>query len=754
MDYFLFIVGVLLVLALLDVVVGVTNDAVNFLNSAIGSKVASYTTIVLIAVAGIIIGSVFSSGIMEIARKGIFYPQHFTFEVLMIVFLAVMLTDIILLDIFNSLGLPTSTTVSIVFELLGASLMSGFLFSMAENDTISEVWKYINFDSTSSIVSGIFLSVLIAFSAGAIIQYVLRLLFTFNFESKLKSYGVLFSAAGITSIFYFLLIKGLKGTTIVTATANEWIQQNVLVILFSLFVVSFAILFILKQTINFNPLKAVVLLGTFSLAMAFAGNDLVNFIGVPITGLLAYQNWLGSGVPANEYFMEYLAGNDVIVPNFMLLIAGLVMGLTIWLSSKAKKVTETEVNLGRQDEGDERFKPNMVSRSIVNSSLMFGKLFSVIIPRSITNRYRTTIEEKKIREATSSQDAPAFDLVRAATNLVIASIIIAWATSEKLPLSTTYVTFMVAMGSSLADNAWGRDSAVYRVAGVLSVIGGWFVTAFIAFCVSALMAFVMFQGGRTATYIVVGIVLIFIIASQIRFSKKEKEVKRTKDRLEVLRSSDLDTVQKYQSLVSSSVSEIAISYSLIMEGLTKGRLSKLEKAHRNLHDLDKHAGYLRRQSIKYIKSLSTDDQQTAQAIVLSSDFIQDLTQSTKFLADDALYFVKNLHVISDQKFLEDLKSLDERMSNFFNIVLVTLEQTADEELEMVRNERNKVREYINERLEFQMQYINQHKPSTKEGVLQTNVFLQSRDIQAVLMRISKMFIQLYEDRIVEKQEDN
>lgn len=749
MDYFIFLVGVLLLLAVIDLVVGVSNDAVNFLNSAIGSKVASFRTIIIIAIVGVVIGSVFSSGIMEIARKGIFYPQYFTFEVLLIVFLAVMLTDIILLDVFNSLGLPTSTTVSIIFELLGASLMAGFLLSMSKNETISEIWKYINFESTNNIISGIFLSILIAFTAGALIQYVLRLLFTFNFEKKLASYGVLFSSLGITSIVYFLLIKGLKGTTLFSAETSQWIHENTTIILAGILVVAIVVLYLLQKLYKVNPLKIVVLMGTFALAMAFAGNDLVNFIGVPITGLLAFQDWAASGIPSDQYFMDYLAGNDVIVPNYMLLIAGIIMGLTMWLSAKAKNVTETEVNLGRQDEGDERFKANLISRSIVNSSLTFGKIFSVIIPQPIMRRYRTTIQEKKLIEATESQDAPSFDLVRAAVNLVIASSIIAWATSEKLPLSTTYVTFMVAMGSSLADNAWGRDSAVYRVAGVLSVIGGWFITALIAFSVSAVFALIMYKGGRGGTYALMGIVFVFIVVSNIRFNKKVKEKQKNEDRLKVLADSDLNTVQKYQSIVSSTVSEIAINYNLILDGLIDGNLAKLESANKALGDLEKHGHQVRVKSIKYIKSLSINDKQTAQAIVLSSDFIQDLAQSTKSLSKEALYFVKNLHVVSDLEFLKDLKKLDSRMGEFFNIVLVSLEQTADENIQDIRAERDKVRAYINERLDYQIAYINKTKPSTKEGVLQTNVFLQSRDIQAVLMRISKMFINLYENRIIE-----
>lgn len=748
MDFYIFVIGVLLLLAAVDLIVGVSNDAVNFLNSAIGSKVASYKTIILIAVAGIVIGSVFSSGIMEIARKGIFYPQHFTFEVILVVFLAVMLTDIILLDIFNSLGLPTSTTVSIVFELLGASLMAGILFSMAKNESINDIWKYINFETTQSIVSGIFLSVLIAFTAGALVQYLCRLLFTFQIEEKLHKFGAIFSGFGITSIVYFLLIKGLKGTTILSKSTSKWIVDNTWLILGILFLISTVILWAFQKFGKVNPLKIVVLAGTFSLAMAFAGNDLVNFIGVPITGLLAYQNWISTGLPANEYYMDYLQGSDVIVPNYMLLISGIIMGMTIWLSSKAKKVTETEVNLGRQDEGEERFKPNAISRSVVNSSLTFSKIFGIIIPSSVTQRYNTSFEKKKLKEATQTQDTPAFDLVRASVNLVIASIIIAWATSNKLPLSTTYVSFMVAMGSSLADKAWGRDSAVYRVAGVLSVIGGWFITALIAFSVASVFSFILYKGGQTGTIILIAVVFSYIIISQIRFSQKEKKSKKTKDRLKVLENEDMNTVQKYQSLVSTAVSEIATSYNMTLDGLIEGDISKLEKANEALKDLEEHGYNLRSKSIKYLKSLQMNDRQVAQVIVMSSDFIQDLTQSTKSMSDEALFYIKNLHTISNPKFLNDLKILDEKMEEFFNLVLVSLEQTKNENFETIKKNRNAVRSFINENLDTQISNINAEKPSTKEGVLQTNVFLQSRDIQAVLTRISKIYLKLYEERVL------
>ncbi|WP_018675499.1 inorganic phosphate transporter [Riemerella columbina] len=747
MEYFVFVVVLLFVLAISDLIVGVSNDAVNFLNSAIGSKAAPYKTIIFTAIVGILLGSVFSSGIMEIARKGIFYPQYFTFDIILIVFLAVMLTDIVLLDVFNSLGLPTSTTVSIVFELLGASLISGILFSMAKDEKLSEIGKYINFESTTNIVSGIFLSILIAFTAGVVIQYLCRLLFTFQYQNKLSRYGAVYSGVGITVIIYFLLIKGLKGTTLISASGRAFISEHTWIILGSIFIVASLILLVLQKTFKVNPLKIVVLAGTFSLAMAFAGNDLVNFIGVPITGFLAYQNWMDSGVPANELYQTYLASGDVIVPNYMLIIAGIIMGLTIWFSAKAKKVTETEVNLGRQDEGDERFKPNAVSRSIVNSSLVLSNILGVIVPSSIVKRYNNSFEKTKLQEATVVQDKPAFDLVRAATNLVVASILIAWATSLKLPLSTTYVSFMVAMGSSLADKAWGRESAVYRVAGVLSVIGGWFITALIAFTVSALFAFILFKGGQVGTYILVAVVFTFIIASQVSFSKKEKKKKTASDRLSILDQQDLNLVEKYRSLVCAAISEIAQSYDLVMRGLIEGDVNRLQKAHQAILDLEEHGIKVKTKSIKYIKGLTSGDPKTSEVLLLSSDFIQDLTQSTKSLSNEALFYVKNLHQITDKNFKKELEVLNEKMHQFFNHILVSLEQPESESLDDIRNLRNDVRSFINQQLEAQIKTINQNQPSTKQGILQTSVYLQSRDIQAVLMRISKIFLKLYDKKI-------
>jgi len=741
MTFIIFLVVVLFILAISDLIVGVSNDAVNFLNSAIGSKAAPYRVILITAIVGIILGSFFSSGIMEIARKGIFHPEYFTFDKIMWVFLAVMLTDIILLDIFNSLGLPTSTTVSIVFELLGAAMVVGVLFSIEKNDSISEAFKYINFDSTISIITGIFLSVFIAFTCGVIFQYLFRQLFTFDYTKRLKQFGALYAGLGITSIVYFLLIKGLQGTTLFSAHSVAWVTNNIVFILPTLFIVVVLICFILQRYAQMNPLKIVVLAGTFALAMAFAGNDLVNFIGVPITGFLAFKNWVASGVPADELYQTYLSSDDVAVPNYMLLIAGVVMSLTIWFNAKARKVTETEVNLARQDEGEERFKANAVSRSIVKSSLMLGNLISVFLPRSTYKNYRLTIEKNKIQKATNVQgeDSPAFDLVRASSNLIIASILIAWATSMKLPLSTTYVTFMVAMGSSLADRAWGRESAVYRVAGVLSVIGGWFITAVIAFVAAGLFALILYKGGVTGTFILIGITLIYIIFSHIKFAQKEKKAQKLKGKFTVLEASDLDLFERNKRMVNNVLSEVSQNYHNTIQSLNENNISQLKKVNMDMDEMVQYGFKIRAKSIKYIKELQTTDKETAEVILYSTDLLQDMIQSAKFLSEESLEYINNLHQAPQKSFIKTIEKLNGKMEVFFKLTVQGLSDPRNIDYDFIRKNRDELREFINTHLDKQITEIQHKNLSTKQAILQTNIFLQSRDILAVMLRISKMY---------------
>ncbi len=740
MAFLIFIVIILFLLAITDLIVGVSNDAVNFLNSAIGSKVATYRTIIIIAAVGVILGSVFSSGIMQITRTGIFHPEYFTLDKILWIFLAVMMTDIILLDIFNSLGLPTSTTVSIIFELFGAALVAGVLFSIEKQESVSVMLKYINADSILSIITGIFLSIVIAFTLGIIVQYLCRLAFTFNYTENLKRYGALFAGLGITAIFYFLLIKGLKGTTLLSESVRQWVATNTTLLLGVLFVSGTIISGLLQRLAGINPLKVIVMMGTFSLAMAFAGNDLVNFIGVPITGFLAFQNWKTTGIPADQYYQDYLASNDIVVPNYMLLAAGIIMALTLWLNAKAKKVTETEVNLGSQDdEGEERFQPNAVSRSIVKSSLMLGNFFSIIIPKSVRDYYDLSFQKSKIRKATVVHDRPAFDLVRASVNLVLASTLIALATSMKLPLSTTYVSFMVAMGSSLADKAWGRETAVYRVAGVLSVIGGWFVTAIIAFSVAGIFVLILIKGKIVGAIILLVLVGLYMFLSHLNFIKKEKKSKSEAEKLNLVPPNELEIYSGNKKIVVDNLIVLMSLYSKVLEGLKNYDSELLEKEYKKIKEMEIYGFKLRAQSIRFIKNLEQPVADPSQILLFSTDFLQDITYSSMIMGEESLHYIQNLHKKPGNEFIKVIEELRFKMNTFSTLVIEALQQENFHNLEIIRIARDDVREYINSELDKQVKLIRIEKPGTKQAILETNILLQSRDILAVLLRIFKMY---------------
>lgn len=511
MDSYFILVLILLVLAVADLMVGVANDAVNFLNSAIGSKVASRCTILITAAIGVFIGASFSSGMMEVARKGIFNPSFFTFSDVMVIFLAVMITDILLLDFFNTLGLPTSTTVSIVFELLGASVITGLLMmSSRDVEGAQSLIDLINHEKAIQIIAGIFLSIGVAFTIGAVVQWLSRFIFTFRLNKTQRLYGAPFAGVAISIIIYFLLIKGVKGASFATEGFKEAITSNTSSILLISLISATLLSLILQRVFHINPLKVVVLLGTLALAMAFAGNDLVNFIGVPISGYMSYQLWSVSDVPANEFLMDKMAG-EVQTPSFLLYGAGLVMMLTLWFSAKARKVTDTQVKLSAQGAVEERFKPNALSRGIVAAANSFANFFTRTLGRKTKIIIDTRFRIAKVNEL----DLPAFDLVRASVNLMVASILIAFASSMKLPLSTTYVSFMVAMGASLADRAWGAGSAPYRVAGVFNVIGGWFLTALGAFTASGIIALCIYYGGTWVAITLFAIAMIILAKTNL-----------------------------------------------------------------------------------------------------------------------------------------------------------------------------------------------------------------------------------------------
>ncbi|MBF0646289.1 inorganic phosphate transporter [Desulfuromonas acetoxidans] len=508
-EFFMVGVGILIIIAIIDIVVGVSNDAVNFLNSSIGSGVATRRTIMIIASLGIIAGVTFSSGMMEVARKGIFHPEFFTMPELLTVFLAVMITDIILLDLFNTYGMPTSTTVSIVFELLGAAVVVSLLKIISAGDGLSTIANYINSAKAFTIIMGILLSVAVSFVCGAVAQFFTRLLFTFDYRQRIKRYGALWGGLALTSITYFILVKGAKGASFMTAENISWIKGNTLLLIGIIFVSSAVILQIL-QLMKVNILKPIVLIGTFALAMAFAANDLVNFIGVPLAGLHAFKSAIATADPLTVTMGAL--DKKVHSETLYLLIAGIIMVLTIWISRKSRSVSETEISLSQQDEGAERFESIGLSRAIVRLVLHIFDTAKLVVPKPVRHLVSRRLDPTAAPLPTEGGTTASFDLLRASVNLMMASAVISYATSNKLPLSTTYVTFMVAMGSSFADQAWGRESAVYRITGVLTVIGGWFMTAVIAFTCAATFATVIFYGQA------LGVIVLILLAAGLIYN--------------------------------------------------------------------------------------------------------------------------------------------------------------------------------------------------------------------------------------------
>ena len=531
---FLGIVVFLFLLAIFDLVVGVSNDAVNFMNSAIGAKAASFKTIIAIAALGIFIGATLSNGMMDIARHGIFRPEQFYFQELMCIFLAVMVTDVVLLDIFNSLGMPTSTTVSMVFELLGGTFVLALIKIAGDETGMLGFADLLNTEKALSVILGIFLSVAVAFFFGTLVQYLSRLLFTFNYTKKLKYTIGLFGGVAVTAIIYFMLIKGLKDSSFMTPENKHWIQENT-AMLIGCFFVFFTILMQVLHWCKVNVFKIVVLLGTFALALAFAGNDLVNFIGVPLAGYSSFIDYTTNGTAAGPdgFLMTSLLG-PAKTPWYFLIGAGAIMVYALCTSKKAHNVIKTSVDLSRQDEGEENFGSTPIARTLVRFSLTLANGISRITPPSA----KRWIDTRFRKDEAIIADGAAFDLVRASINLVLAGLLIALGTSLKLPLSTTYVTFMVAMGTSLADRAWGRDSAVFRITGVLSVIGGWFITAGAAFTICFFVTFVIHFGGTIAIIALIGLAVFMLIRSQVMYKKRKEKEKGNATIKQLMQSTD------------------------------------------------------------------------------------------------------------------------------------------------------------------------------------------------------------------------
>lgn len=602
---YLCIVVFLLCLAVFDLFVGVSNDAVNFLNSAIGAKVAKFRTVLIVASCGVALGAVMSSGMMDVARHGIMQPSNFTFYDVMTIFLAVMVTDVIVLDMFNTLGMPTSTTVSLVFELLGGTFVLAAI--KIANDPNLSFGDLLNTDKALSVIVAIFVSVAIAFFFGIVVQWISRVIFTFNYKKHSRYSIAVFGGIAFTALAYFIFLKGMGNSRYLNEDLREWIQANTRILLFYTFVISTIVMEVF-HLLHINVFKFIVLMGTFGLAMAFAGNDLVNFIGVPLAGLDSYNDFMtnANGTSDTTYMMNSLNGSAQ-TPPFYLLAAGVIMIIAMATSKKARNVIKTSVDLSRQDEGDEMFGTSRAARSIVRVTQESNSWIMQYMPLCV----KRWIDSRFNKQEAELNDGAAFDVVRAAVNLVLASMLITVGTNYKLPLSTTYVTFMVAMGSSLADRAWSRESAVFRVTGVISVIGGWFITAAVAFGACAVVCLSMFYGGALVKVLFIMLVVVLLIRSNRQYAKKEKDGDKDNVFRLMMHTRDpeivWDLLTKHVSRTQSFTTRFAIDeFNQIIDGLECERPKTLRKVSSDLTKEKDMLKKYRRQELLALKRVPSD----------------------------------------------------------------------------------------------------------------------------------------------------
>ena len=746
-NLYLLMIAALAILAIADLVVGVSNDAVNFLNSAIGSKAVSFKTIMIVASIGIACGAIFSSGMMEVARKGIFNPGMFMFSDIMVIFMAVMITDILLLDFFNTLGMPTSTTVSIVFELLGAAVAVALIKIGADNGSFTDVLTYINTEKATQIIFGILLSVIVAFSVGALIQYISRLLLSFNFEKKAKWVGALFGGIALTSIMYFILMKGIGGTSYAKEsysflgehTIKDFLEDFVLVIVLINLIFWSLLSYVLTVIFKINIYKIIIIVGTFALALAFAGNDLVNFIGVPIAAWQSYTAWVTSGVPANEFAMTIL-GEKVPTPTMLLFIAGMVMVITLWFSSKAKSVVKTSLDLSSQGETKERFEPNFLSRGLVRGSILISKYFSAIIPESLQNNIEKQFEKPVIELVQGKKhELPAFDLVRAAVNLMVAGVLISIATSYKLPLSTTYVTFMVAMGTSLADRAWGSESAVYRVAGVLNVIGGWFFTALSAFIASGLAAYLIYLGGATMIAILLLIAVALLVRNSLSHIKKSKEIKAE----DSLNRAESRSVQGVIEESADNIAKVLKRVSKIQEntinGLIKQELPTLKKAKNTVGKLESEIEDLQNNIFYFIKNL---DESSVSASTFYIDVVgdlQDIAQSVGFISKVSHKHIHNNHKGLKVNQAKELKEISEKLNHLFGKMREIFETRSFGKIEAIIEEKKELLNDVSRYAQKQVERTRTTESSPKNTTLYFSILLETEDLIKATMSLLELY---------------
>jgi len=734
-NMYLFMLIAITVLAVADIIVGVSNDAINFLNSAIGSKAISLKTIMIVASLGIFIGAVFSSGMMEVARKGIFIPAQFEFGEIMLIFMAVMITDILLLDFFNTLGLPTSTTVSIVFNLLGAAVvMSLIKISASDSETFADLGNYINTETALTIISGILLSVIIAFTVGAIVQWVSRAIFTFNYEKRIKNFGVVFGGVALTAITYFIFLKGLKGTPYYSDLKGLLVGNEIFIILGSfVFWTIFSYLFekITKKTV----LLFVIAVGTFGLALAFSGNDLVNFIGVPMAAYHSYEAWVAGGMDASMS----MAVLDKKVPAepLLLFIAGGIMVLTLWFSKKAKTVAETEISLSRQGETHEKFEPNRLSRSVVKGTTQLSNYFSAIVPTSIQKNIAKSFKKSDfILTKDQSIDAPAFDMIRASVNLMVAGVLIAIATSMKLPLSTTYVTFMVAMGTSLADRAWGRESAVYRVAGVLNVIGGWFGTAIGAFFASGIVVFLINWNPKVMTPILLLITVVLLYRNYKSHKKSSNKIVE-EDSLTKAESSSLQgVIQESAKNISKVLKRTNRIYSNAIVGLARQDISLLKKSKNQVVKLTDEVDDLRDNIFFFIKNLDESSVEASGFYINILSHLQDMSQSLEYISKVCHKHINNNHKKLKFNQIKELKEIDDKLETLFSDMETAFKSGTFEDIGNIINEKKEVYDLVKDKIQKQVKRTRTEESSSpKNTTLYFSVLIETKDLMNATMNL-------------------
>ena len=742
-NIYLYMLIALAVLAVADIVVGVSNDAINFLNSAIGSKAISIRTIMIVASLGIFIGAVFSSGMMEVARKGIFNPGSFYFDEIMIIFMAVIITDILLLDFFNTLGLPTSTTVSIVFNLLGASVvMSLIKIGASDSETLADIGNYINTDKAITIISGILLSVIIAFSVGAFVQWISRIIFTFQFEKKVKNFGAFFGGIALTSITYFIFIKGLKGTPYYKELSGFLKNNELLIVVIAFFALT-ALSYFFQKVSQKSILIIIILVGTFGLALAFSGNDLVNFIGVSMAAYHSYEAWSISGIDPTLFSMEVL-DKKVPAEPLLLFIAGGIMVITLWFSKKAKTVAETEIGLSRQNDTHEKFKPNIFSRTLVNLFFGISSVISAVLPKSFHDRIEKSYERNNAFMLSKDQsvDAPAFDMIRASVNLMVAGILISIATAMKLPLSTTYVTFMVAMGTSLADRAWGRESAVYRVAGVVSVIGGWFLTALGAFLASGVVVFLIRWDKVTMIPILLLLTILLLLRNFIKH--KNKDVKIDSNQLRKYESSTVQgIISESAENIIAVISRASKIYANFLEGLSTQNSDLLKKSKKGVAKLDGEIEDLRDNIFFLIKNLDETSVRGSNFYIIILAYLTDIAQSLEFISKKSYKHVNNQHQKLKFNQFKDLKEIEDRLDLLYKEIIDIFNSRKFERIAFVIAQKKELLGLISVKIDTQIERTRSEESSPKNTTLYFNILLETKDLVNSIMNLMEEYYDSY-----------